>query len=96
MNRALKILTGVGAGIAAAYFLDPKKGADRRAMLKDKFNAFRNDPQGTISEMTEGIREQAKSYTNDSKGLIGQGNRQTDTGRQADVNRPNQPFQTTH
>ena len=96
MNRALKILTGVGAGIAAAYFLDPKKGADRRAMLKDKFNAFRNDPQGTISEMTEGIREQAKSYTNDAKGLIGQGNRQTDTGRQADVNRPNQPFQTTH
>jgi len=96
MNRAIKILTGVGAGIAAAYFLDPKKGADRRAMLKDKFNAFKNDPQGTISEMTDGIREQAKSYTNDAKGLIGQGNRQTDTGRQADVNRPNQPLQTTH
>lgn len=96
MNRALKIITGIGAGVAAAYFLDPKKGADRRAMLKDKFNSFKNDPQGTISEMTEGIREQAKSYTNDAKGLISEGNRQTDSNRQADVNRPNQPFQTTH
>ena len=96
MNRALKILTGVGAGIAAAYFLDPRKGADRRAMLKDKFNAFRNDPQGTISDLTEGIRDQAKTYTNDAKALIGGKEQEQDNNRQTDFTRSNQPFQTTH
>ena len=96
MNRALKILTGVGAGIAAAYFLDPKKGADRRASVMDKFNSFKNDPQGTISQLGEGIRNQAKNLTNDAKGMIGEGTREADSTRQNDLSRSDQPFQTTH
>ena len=82
MNRTLKILAGAGAGIAAAYFLDPKKGADRRAAAMDKFNSFKNDPQGTISQLGEGIRDQAKSLTNDAKGISG-------SAREADASRQN-------
>lgn len=96
MNRALKILTGVGAGIAAAYLLDPRKGADRRAMLKDKFNAFRNDPKRTISDLTDGIRDQAKTYTNDAKELIGGTEQEHSNKEQTDFTHSNQPFQTTH
>jgi gas vesicle protein len=96
MNRALKILTGVGAGIAAAYFLDPKKGADRRALVMDKFNSFKNDPQGTISQLGEGLRDQAKNLKNEAKGMIGDGAQDADSVRQTDRNQSNQPFQTTH
>jgi len=96
MNRALKILTGVGAGIAAAYFLDPKKGADRRALAIDKFNSFKEDPRGTISNLTEGLREQAKSFTSEAKGLIGDGVQKAESTIQKNVTRTNQPIQTTH
>lgn len=96
MNRALKILTGVGAGIAAAYFLDPKKGADRRAMAIDKFNSFKEDPRGTISDLTDGIREHAKSFTSEAKGLIADGASKTKGAAPKDVTRSNQPVQTTH
>jgi gas vesicle protein len=96
MNRALKILTGVGAGIAAAYFLDPKKGADRRAMAIDKFNSFKEDPRGTISNLTEGIREQAKNITGEAKGMIGDGLRESDPTGQRDTAGSNPAFQTTH
>ncbi|MEQ1764591.1 MAG: YtxH domain-containing protein [Pyrinomonadaceae bacterium] len=96
MNRALKILTGVGAGIAAAYFLDPKKGADRRASAMDKFNSLKKDPRGTLSNLTEGIREQAKNLTSDAKGLIGDGSNKIEATGQKDVIQSNQPFQTTH
>ena len=97
MNRAIKILTGAAAGIAAAYFLDPKKGAERRAMVKDKFNSFKNDPQGTISGLKESFREKAEGFANEAKGMIGDGTSGADTGRERDVaNRPYQTTQTTH
>ena len=96
MNRALKILTGVGAGIAAAYFLDPKKGAVRRALAIDKFNSFKEDPRGTISQLTDGIREQAKSFTSEAKGMIGDGMRESDSTRQKDATPSSQTYQTTH
>lgn len=95
MNRALKILTGVGAGIAAAYFLDPKKGADRRALALDKFNSFKEDPRRTLSQLTEGIREQAKTFTNEAKGMIGDGANKSDSTRQKDITPSNQTYQTT-
>ncbi|MEO5860465.1 MAG: YtxH domain-containing protein [Pyrinomonadaceae bacterium] len=96
MNRTLKILTGVGAGIAAAYFLDPKKGADRRASAMDKLNSFKEDPRGTISQLTDGIREQAKGITNSAKSVIGDGVQKAESTLQNDVSRGNQLTQATH
>lgn len=96
MNRALKILTGVGAGIAAAYFLDPKKGAERRASAMNKFNSFKEDPRGTLSHFTEGIREQAKNLTSEAKGMIGDGRRESDSTGDRNATASNQTYQTTH
>ena len=96
MNRALKIIAGAGAGIAAAYFLDPQKGAERRALAMDKFNSFKEDPRAAISQLTEGIREHAKSLTNEGKGMIGDGSHKSDSTPQKDVIPSNQTYQTTH
>lgn len=73
MNRALAILGGIGAGVAAAYFLDPKKGADRRALVRDKFNSLKYDATQKITEAAESFRQQANGFANDAKAMIGDG-----------------------
>ena len=73
MNRALAIISGIGAGVAAAYFLDPKKGADRRALVRDKFNSLKEDATQKISEATENLRQQVSGIATDAKAMIGDG-----------------------
>lgn len=77
MNRLLAIIGGVGAGVAAAYFLDPKKGADRRALVRDKFNSLKEDATHKITEATESFRQQATGFANDAKAMIGDGTKAT-------------------
>jgi gas vesicle protein len=77
MNRLLAIIGGVGAGVAAAYFLDPKKGADRRALVRDKFNSLKEDASHKITEATESFRQQANGFASDAKAMIGDGTKTT-------------------
>jgi hypothetical protein len=73
MNRAIAILSGVGAAVAAAYFLDPRKGADRRAVVRDKALSLRDDAMKVINEKTNELRQQANGVTDEAKGLIADG-----------------------
>ncbi len=36
MNRTIALLTGAGLGAGMMFFLDPKRGKQRRAMVRDK------------------------------------------------------------
>lgn len=70
MNRALAIIGGIGAGVAAAYFLDPKKGAERRSMIKEKLNTLKDDASRTLSDATETLRDKAGDFTGQSRGML--------------------------
>jgi hypothetical protein len=74
MNRTLAIIGGIGAGVAAAYFLDPKKGAGRRALVRDKFNSLKEEATKSITNATETLQNQASGLASDAKAMIGDGN----------------------
>ena len=82
MNRALAIIGGIGAGVAAAYFLDPKKGADRRALVRDKFNSLKEEATKSITHATETLQNQASGLANDAKAMIGDGRSTSSTSQQ--------------
>ncbi len=73
MNRALAIIGGIGAGIAAAYFLDPKKGADRRALVRDKFNTLKDEASKSITDAVENLRKHTSGVAEDARAMIGDG-----------------------
>lgn len=77
MNRTLAIIGGIGAGVAAAYFLDPKKGADRRALVMDKFNTLKDEASKSITEASENLKKQATGLAGDAKAMIGDGSQST-------------------
>ena len=90
MNRALAIIGGIGAGVAAAYFLDPKKGADRRALVRDKFTSLKEEATKSITSATETLQNQASGLASDAKAMIGDGrNASTTTSQQKSASSPN-------
>ena len=68
MNRLFGMLVGVGAGLGLMYLLDPKEGARRRALIRDKAIGVRNDiaqmaekQAAVISSRAQGLLHEAKS-----------------------------------
>lgn len=82
MNRALAIIGGIGAGVAAAYFLDPKKGADRRALVRDKFTSLKEEATKSITSATETLQKQASGLASDAKAMIGDGSGASSSSQQ--------------
>ena len=80
VSRALKILGGVGAGIAAAYFLDPNKGAERRSALKEKATSLTNDAREALAHKMAEFKETASGYAHEAKALIGSGEQKSQAG----------------
>jgi len=65
MNRgstALGLLAGAGAGAAAMYFLDPDRGARRRALVADK-------AKSAIDQLPKAVRVTKKDIENRAHGL---------------------------
>jgi hypothetical protein len=67
MNGLLRILAGVGVGAGLMYLLDPKRGAGRRALIRDKAIGIKND----LAEMAE---KQAAHMRNRAQGLLHEAN----------------------
>ena len=63
MNRLFGMLVGIGAGLGLMYLLDPKEGARRRALIRDKAIGMKND----IAQMAE---KQATDISNRAQGLL--------------------------
>ncbi|MDI1241932.1 MAG: YtxH domain-containing protein [bacterium] len=97
MNRAIAILGGIGASLAAVYFLDPKKGSQRRALIVDKFNTLKDDATQKISEMSDGVMNKASGAMGDAKGMIGDGmqSNQTRPSQQPEQFKPGAPGHST-
>lgn len=46
-------LIGAAIGVATTLFVAPKKGTDLRKDALDKYNDFREDPQGTFEDLRD-------------------------------------------
>lgn len=55
------LVEAIGIGAAAMYFFDPKRGAQRRTMLKDQ-------AQAQMSKKIESVDVMVRDFTNRSKG----------------------------
>jgi hypothetical protein len=55
MNRAIALLTGAGLGAGMSYFLDPRLGRRRRALIRDKMVRFSHD----LQEVGDAVRRDA-------------------------------------
>jgi gas vesicle protein len=62
MKRSMGLITLVGAA-AAAYFLDPKRGHDRRAMVKNKVAGAVNSAKHKFAKESNEIRDYASART---------------------------------
>jgi gas vesicle protein len=58
----LGVLAGLGAGAATMYFLDPDRGAGRRALVSDKFSS-------AVNQLPEAARVTKQDLANRAQGF---------------------------
>ena len=63
MRRELVLLSGVGAGAALMYMLDPDRGARRRALVRDKAVSLAN-------KTPDAVNATARDLSNRARGLV--------------------------
>lgn len=68
----LMFLAGLGTGAALMYFLDPDRGARRRALIRDQAVALTNDAREAIEATTEDLSNRAYGlYAETRKAVTG-------------------------
>ena len=73
MNRNMAIwgtLAGFGAGAAAMYFLDPDRGARRRALVRDQVNSKALKASRAIKGKKEDLANRAYGMMKEAQNLL--------------------------
>lgn len=70
MKKITAILTGVGIGAALMYLFDPQGGNRRRALIRDKAVALKNDAEETISGKAEDLSNRVKGLMHEAKSAV--------------------------
>lgn len=73
MNRNTAIwgtLAGIGTGAAVMYFLDPERGARRRALVRDKVNSKALRASKAISATKEHLANKGYGMVKEAEGLL--------------------------
>jgi hypothetical protein len=60
MARIARLMRGIASGVAFMYFLDPKMGARRRALLRDKVVKLFNRTSDRLENATEMATDRAR------------------------------------
>ena len=60
MRRQSALFWGLGAGFAAIYLLDPRQGAVRRALVRDKVSRFANRGADNLASVGRDLRHRAQ------------------------------------
>ncbi|MEP7159074.1 MAG: hypothetical protein ABI797_06580 [Chloroflexota bacterium] len=66
----ITLLGGFGAGIALMYFLDPERGPNRRALLRDQFNKWTRLGREAASSKAKDLREAAGAAIEARKAVV--------------------------
>ena len=70
LNTALAVLGGLGAGAATMYFLDPERGTNRRALVRDKVVGLSNDTRRAVIDRAKVLKGRAEELAHNAKGLL--------------------------
>ena len=60
MNKAVAVLGGASLGAGLLFFMDPKQGRRRRALVRDKAVSAWNDVSGTVSGKSQHLADKAR------------------------------------
>ena len=78
MREVIALLSGLGAGAALMYLLDPDRGNRRRALIRDKMVRLNRQTQETVSGKAKDMTNRAKGMLHEAKSAFTQGeNEQT-------------------
>lgn len=67
MKGIAAILSGIGIGATLMYLFDPKGGNHRRALIRDKVIALKNDAEEAISGKAQDLSNRAKGLMHEAK-----------------------------
>ena len=67
MREILAILGGVGVGAALMYLLDPDRGNQRRALMRDKVVKLNRQTQEAVSGRVKDMGNRAKGMLHEAK-----------------------------
>jgi len=60
MNRTTSLLTGAGLGAGLMYFLDPKRGRQRQARIRDRMTRLSHDIAEARDTVTRDVRNRMR------------------------------------
>jgi osmotically-inducible protein OsmY len=69
-DRTSTLLLGVGIGAALMYFLDPGRGARRRALLRDQASSAVRSGRQRVQQRTEDLRNRASGAVAEARGRL--------------------------
>jgi hypothetical protein len=65
MRRELTLLSGIGAGAALMYMLDPDRGGRRRALVRDQFTRLANKTPDAVSATARDLSNRARGIVSE-------------------------------
>ena len=70
MRRELVLLSGVGAGAALMYMLDPERGARRRALVRDKAVSLANKTPDALNATARDLSNRARGLVSEASAML--------------------------
>ena len=70
MRRELVLLSGVGAGAALMYMLDPDRGARRRALVRDKTVSLANKTPDALNATARDLSNRARGLMSEASAML--------------------------
>src|SRR2546423_13281117 len=70
MRRELVLLSGVGAGTALMYMLDPERGARRRALVRDKAVSLANKTPDAFGATARDLSNRARGLVSEAGAML--------------------------
>ncbi|PYS95118.1 MAG: hypothetical protein DMF65_14520 [Acidobacteria bacterium] len=70
MRRELVLLSGVGAGAALMYMLDPDRGARRRALVRDKAVSLANKTPDALNATARDLSNRARGLVSEASAMF--------------------------
>lgn len=83
MKNIAAILGGIGIGATLMYLFDPNGGNRRRALIRDKAVALKNDAGEVISGRAKDLSNRAKGLMHEAKSTFSSEENQHVTGQMA-------------
>src|SRR5256714_1210650 len=70
MRRELVLLSGIGAGAALMYMLDPDRGARRRALVRDKAVSLANKTPDAVNATARDLSNRARGLVSEASAMF--------------------------